>query len=130
MAFSARRIRIVARIVAGVSLVVGLMNAFNAMGVSASLISPIEQYGEAAFAVLSVVALLRLFAAVGLWAHATWGAFLLLFASVLEMFIATSGLVDLMISPTGFAISILLLASSLGLLIWRSVNKHQHVNQL
>ncbi len=130
MAFTARRIRIAARIVGGVSLVIGLVNAFNAIGVTEIAGSPIEQLGQIAFAVLMVTALLRLFAAVGLWAYATWGAFLLMFASLLEMFFVITGLVDIMMSSTGFGISILLLTSTIGLLIWRSVNKLQRVNRL
>ncbi|GLQ18216.1 hypothetical protein [Maritalea porphyrae] len=122
MAFTARRIRVGARIVASVSLFVGLANALHALGVSGSVSDPVAGYGQMGFAVLTIIACLRLFAAVGLWAYATWGAFLLLFASMIEIVVVGAGVGALIVTPMGFGLSVALLASSVGLLVWRFLN--------
>lgn len=122
MAFTARRIRVAARIVAGISLFVGLGNAFQAFGVLDSAHNPVEHYGQIGFGVLVVTAMFRLFAAVGLWAYATWGAFLLLAASLIEMLAIFLAFADLGKGPVGLGFSTLLLLAGLGLLIWRYIN--------
>jgi len=130
MAFTARRIRVAARAVASVSLFVGLANALHALGASGNVTNPVDGYGELAFGILVIVAILRLFAAVGLWAFATWGAFLLAFASVFEMALVVLGGARMIVTPAGFGISILLLASAIGLMVWRFLNIKMQVKRL
>lgn len=130
MAFTARRIRIAARAVAGVSLFVGLANALHALGASGSVDDPVLGYGQLVFGVLVIVAVLRLFAAVGLWAFATWGAFLLAFASFVEIALVIYSSTRTIVTPAGFGISILLLASAIGLLVWRFLNIKMQVKRL
>lgn len=122
MAFTARRIRVAARIVAGISLFVGLANAFQAFGVVGNASNPVEHYGEIGFAALVAAALFRLFAAVGLWAYATWGAFLLLAASLIELIFTFLAIAVLGLGAIGYTVSVLLLCAALGLLIWRYIN--------
>jgi len=130
MAFTARRIRIGARVVAGLALFVGLGNSLNALGVLGTVKDPVATFGQFAFGVLVVTAVLRLFAAVGLWAYATWGAFLLLFASLIELFFAAGVGHRIVMTPAGFGTSLLLFASGIALLIWRVINKRTLLNQL
>ncbi|WP_299347382.1 hypothetical protein [uncultured Maritalea sp.] len=130
MAFTARRIRVAARVVAGVSLFVGLANALHALGVSGNVSDPVLGFGQFVFAVLTIIAVVRLFAAVGLWAYATWGAFLLLFASLLEIALVVLGGAEMIVTPAGFGVSILLLSSAVGLLVWRVINIRMQVKRL
>ena len=126
MAFSARKIRVAARIVAGISLFVGLANVLRAFGTFGDAFNPIEQYGQFGFSVLVMTGLLRLFAAVGLWAYATWGAALLLIASLIELVLIFLAITTLVISPLGFGLSVLLFFSGVGLLVWRYINARHH----
>jgi len=130
MAFTARRIRVAARIVAAASLFVGLSNAFLALGVSSDVTDPVTGFGQFAFVALTIIALLRLFAAVGLWAYATWGAFLLLFASLIEIGMVVVSTARVAVSPIDFGIAIMLLASAIGLLIWRFINSRVQLKRL
>lgn len=126
MAFSARKIRVAARIVAGISLFVGLANVLRAFGTFGDAYNPIEQYGQFGFSVLVITGLLRLFAAVGLWAYATWGAALLLIASLIELILIFLAITIVVISPLGFGLSVLLFFSGVGLLVWRYINTRHH----
>ncbi|MFT6659625.1 hypothetical protein [Maritalea sp.] len=129
MAFTARRIRVAARVVASVSLFVGLANALHALGVSGNMLDPVGGFNQLVFATMITIACLRLFAAVGLWAYATWGAFLLLFASFIEIGLVVVGSARMMVTAAGFGLSILLLASAIGLLVWRVLNFRMQVNR-
>jgi len=126
MAFTARRIRVAARVVASVSLFVGLANVLRAFGTFGDAFNPVEQFGQFGFSILLVTGLLRLFAAVGLWAYATWGAALLILASVIELVLLFLAITNVVISGLGVGLSVLLLGAGVGLLVWRYVNARHH----
>ena len=77
MDFSAPPIAIYIRIVAIISLLLGLNDAARLLGVNLGEVSPIATMGMTGFVYLAIFALARLFAAVGLWIKASWGAVLL-----------------------------------------------------
>ncbi|MDF2984471.1 MAG: hypothetical protein K0Q69_4243 [Devosia sp.] len=72
------------RIIAIIALLLGLADASRLLGVSSGSVSPIAQLGPTGFAFLTVFCLARLFAAVGLWIRASWGAVLLVGATLLK----------------------------------------------
>ncbi|MBI4922810.1 MAG: hypothetical protein HY834_13775 [Devosia nanyangense] len=101
------------RIVAIIALLLGLNDASRLLGVSTGAQSPIELLGATGFIYLSVFALSRLFAAVGLWIRASWGAVLLVGATGLELGMYLLGNRDVQMSALGFAVRLVLLVSIL-----------------
>lgn len=100
------------RIVAIIALLLGLSDAARLLGVAGVPgVSPIYTLGGAGFTYLAIFAVARLFAAVGLWIQASWGAVLLVGATGLEliMYVTRSGGVDM--PPLGFAVRLVLLVS-------------------
>ena len=67
--------------------------------------------GPTGFGYLAIFCLARLFAAVGLWIRASWGAVLLLGATGAELALYLAGSPDVEISAFGFVVRLLLLAS-------------------
>jgi uncharacterized membrane protein (DUF2068 family) len=104
------------RIVAIIALLLGLSDASRLLGVSSGAQSPITALGATGFAYLAVFCLARLFAAVGLWIRASWGAVLLGLATAVELLMAVFRSPDVTISPIGFAVRLLLLVSVAALL--------------
>jgi ABC-type uncharacterized transport system permease subunit len=113
------------RIIAVVALVLGLSDAARLLGVYTGADSPLATLGTTGFAFLALFCVARLFAAVGLWIRASWGAVLLLAAIIAELALYLSGSPDVQISAIGFAVRLLLLVSILvifayGLLVRRA----------
>ena len=104
------------RIVAIIALLLGLSDAARLLGVSSGAQSPITELGATAFAYLTVFCLARLFAAVGLWIRASWGAVLLGLATTIELLMYLFGHPDVTISMIGFAVRLVLLVSVAALL--------------
>lgn len=104
------------RIVAIIALLLGLSDASRLLGVSSGAQSPIVELGATGFAYLAVFCLARLFAAVGLWIKASWGAVLLGLATTVELLMYLFGNRDVTISALGFAVRLLLVASVAALL--------------
>jgi hypothetical protein len=104
------------RIVAIIALLLGLADASRLLGVSSGARSPITELGAAGFAYLAVFCLARLFAAVGLWIRASWGAVLLGLATTVELLMYIFRNPDVTISPFGFAVRLLLVVSVAALL--------------
>lgn len=104
------------RIVAIIALLLGLVDAARLLGVSSGAQSPITQLGATGFAYLAVFCLARLFAAVGLWIRASWGAVLLGLATTVELLMYLFGNKDVTISAFGFAVRLLLVVSVAALL--------------
>lgn len=104
------------RIVAIIALLLGLSDASRLLGVSSGAASPITELGATGFAYLAVFCLARLFAAVGLWIRASWGAVLLGIATSIELLMYLFGNRDVTISAIGFAVRLLLLVSVAALL--------------
>jgi hypothetical protein len=105
------------RIVAIIALLLGLADAARLLGVSSGARSPIAELGTAGFAYLTVFCLARLFAAVGLWIRASWGAVLLGGATAVELGMYLFGNPDIRIDAFGFAIRLLLLVSVAALFV-------------
>jgi len=101
------------RIIAIVALLLGLADAARLLGVSSGAESPIALLGPAGFVYLAVFCLARLFAAVGLWIRASWGAVLLVGATVVELALYLFGVRDVQMGAFGFAIRLLLVGSVL-----------------
>ena len=99
------------RIIAIVVLLLGLSDAARLLGVSTGAVSPITQLGQVGFASLMAFCIAHLFAAVGLWIKASWGAVLLVIAIVSELFMYFAGLGGVQIGPIGFAIRLFLMGS-------------------
>jgi hypothetical protein len=99
------------RIVAIIALLLGLNDASRLLGVSTGSQSPIAILGAAGFTYLAVFALARLFAAVGLWIRASWGAVLLVGSTGVELAMYLMGNRDVQMSALGFAIRLVLMVS-------------------
>lgn len=99
------------RIVAIIALLLGLSDASRLLGVSTGAMSPLATLGTAGFAYLATFALARLFAAVGLWIKASWGAVLLVGATTVELGLYLTGSKDVQMSAFGFAVRLVLLVS-------------------
>jgi uncharacterized membrane protein (DUF2068 family) len=104
------------RIVAIIALLLGLSDAARLLGVSSGAQSPITELGATGFAYLAVFCLARLFAAVGLWIRASWGAVLLGISTTIELLMYLLGNPDVTISMVGFGIRLVLLVSVVALL--------------
>ena len=102
------------RVVALISLFLGLNDAARLLGVSLpSGQSPIATLGVAGFVYLAVFALARLFAAVGLWIKAPWGAVLLVGATGAELALYLLGNPDVRMTTAGFGVRVVLLLAIL-----------------
>jgi uncharacterized membrane protein (DUF2068 family) len=99
------------RIVAIISLLLGLNDASRLLGVSTGAQSPIDLLGVTGFVYLAVFAMAQLFASVGLWIRASWGAVLLVGATAIELGMYLIGSKDVQMSALGFAIRLVLLVS-------------------
>lgn len=99
------------RIIAIIALLLGLADAARLLGVSSGAVSPMAQLGPAGFAYLAIFCLARLFSAVGLWIRASWGAVLLVGATVIELALYLFGSPDVTMGAFGFALRLLLVGS-------------------
>ena len=113
MDFNAQPIGIYIRIVAIISLMLGLNDAARLLGVGLGDVSPVTTLGMTGFVYLGIFGLARLFAAVGLWIKASWGAVLLVGATAVELGLYLLGNADVRMSAFGFAVRLVLLASIL-----------------
>ena len=105
------------RIVAIIALLLGLSDAARLLGVNASTESPIAVLGVVGFTYLAIFAVARLFAAVGLWIRASWGAVLLIGATTIELGMYLLGSRDVQMSALGFAVRLVLLVSIVLILV-------------
>jgi hypothetical protein len=113
------------RIVAIIALLLGLSDASRLL-ISSGTTSPITELGPTGFAYLAVFCLARLFAAVGLWIRASWGAVLLGLATTVELLMYLFGNRDVTISALGFAVRLLLVVSVAALLFLSFRMRRQH----
>jgi uncharacterized membrane protein (DUF2068 family) len=111
MDFNAQPIGIYIRIVAIISLLLGLNDASRLLGVGLGEVSPVAAMGMTGFIYLAIFALARLFAAVGLWIKASWGAVLLVGATAVELGLYLFGNGDVSMTAFGFALRLVLLVS-------------------
>lgn len=113
MLFQAPSLGIYIRIVALLALLLGLSDAARLLGVSLETMSPIAVLGPAGFTYLAIFCLARLFAAVGLWIKASWGAVLLIGATAAELALYLSGSPDLRMGFVAFLMRVILLGAIL-----------------
>lgn len=113
MDFNASFIGIYIRIVAIISLMLGLSDAGRLLGVNLGAESPISALGVTGFVYLGIFALARLSAAVGLWIKASWGAVMLIGATSVELVLYLLGNTDVQMSAFGFGVRLVLLAAIL-----------------
>jgi hypothetical protein len=99
------------RVIAIIALLLGLNDAARLLGVSGGDTSPITTLGPAGFTYLALFALARLFAAVGLWIKASWGAVLLVSATSVELLMFLLGNRDVQMGAIGFAVRLVLLTA-------------------
>jgi hypothetical protein len=111
MLFQAPSLGIYIRVVSILALLLGLNDAARLLGVSLGATSPITAMGFTAFVYLGIFSLARLFAAVGLWIKASWGAVLLIGATTVELLLYLTGSPDIRMSVLGFAMRAVLLAA-------------------
>ncbi|RUT32535.1 hypothetical protein EMQ25_05105 [Arsenicitalea aurantiaca] len=109
------------RIVAVISLLLGLSDAARLLGVTGSP-DPLATLGATGFTYLAIFALARLFAAVGLWIRASWGAVLLVGATGVELFLYLIGNRDVQLSAIGFVVRLVLLTAIVVVFVlsWRA----------
>jgi len=113
MDFNAPTLTIYIRIVAIVSLLLGLNDTARLLGVGLGDVSPMAALGMPGFVYLAIFALTRLFAAVGLWIKASWGAVLLATATFIELAMYLLGSLDIRMTAFGFAVRLVLLVAIL-----------------
>jgi hypothetical protein len=111
MLFQAPSLALYIRIIAVLALFLGLSDAARLLGVGTGSTSPIAVMGFSGFAYLAVFCLARLFAAVGLWIKASWGAVLIVAATTVELGLYVMGSADIRITAIGFVLRVVLLAS-------------------
>ena len=111
MLFQAPNLSLYVRIVAVLALILGLSDASRLLGVNLGSQSPITAMGFSAFVFLAIFCLAKLFAAVGLWIKASWGAVLLVGVTALELALYLSGSPDIRMSMLGFGVRVVLLAA-------------------
>ncbi|MCS6761767.1 MAG: hypothetical protein MO846_07155 [Candidatus Devosia symbiotica] len=111
MDFNAPPIGIYIRVVAIISLLLGLNDAARLLGVNLGAVSPIATIGMTGFVYLAIFALARLFAAVDLWIKASWGSVMLVGATSVELMLYLLGSPDVDMTAIGFAVRLVLLAS-------------------
>lgn len=117
MDFSSEHTGRYVRIVAMVSLLLGLNDAARLLGVSQGAQSPLEVLGVAGFVYLSIFTMALLFAAVGLWIKASWGAVLLFGATSVELVMYLFGSKDVQMTMIGFGLRLVMLAAILALFV-------------
>jgi hypothetical protein len=115
--FSSEPIARAVRILAIVTLLIGLNDAARLLGVTLGAQSPIELYGLTGFIYLAVFTLALLFAAVGLWMKASWGAVLLAGATGIELAMFLLGSKDVQMTLLGFGVRLVLLAAVVAIFV-------------
>lgn len=113
MSFKSPQLGLYIRIVALLSLLLGLSDAGRLLGVSLGATSPVAVLGPTGFVLLAIFSLSRLFAGVGLWLKASWGAVLLVGSTAAELVLYLAGSRDIQMSAFGLAVRIVLLVAIL-----------------
>lgn len=107
-----------ARIIAVIVLLQGLGDSAHILGVSMGTTSPISVYGAMGFTWLATFAVARLFAAVGLWLQAAWGAVLLIGATALELSLFLWGAHAVHLGIFGFSLRLAMLVGTVFLVMF------------
>lgn len=115
MLFKAPQLGLYIRIVALLSLALGLSDAGRLLGINLGTTSPVAVLGPTGFVLLGIFSMSRLFAGVGLWLKASWGAVLLVGSTTAELILYVAGSPDIRMSALGFAVRIILLVAILAI---------------
>ena len=115
-----------ARVLAILSLVMGLGDAAHLLGVWSGAQSPLTAFGATGFALLAILAAARLFAALGLWLQVQWGAVLLAAALVVELGVVLlgNGLIAMTLYSFIFKLAVLLATFALIAMHWFVTRRH------
>jgi hypothetical protein len=105
------------RVLAIIALLLGLNDAARLLGVFSGEGSPITMLGLKAFVYLAIFTLTLLFASVGLWIKASWGAVLLFASTGVELAMFLLGNKDVSMSVVGFSLRVVLLAAVIALFV-------------
>jgi len=127
MDFKSEQAKLFARILALLSLFMGLSAAMRLLGMGSGVNSPLAALGIAGFVVLAILCVSRLFAAVGLWMHARWGALLLAGSLLAEVGLHLFRSDWVTISLTGFIFKTVLLLATILLLVHVQLVAHRQV---
>lgn len=114
------------RIIAIVALLVGLGDASRLLGVTSGSVSPLAELGPAGFVYLAAFCLSRLFAAVGLWIGASWGAVLLVGATTVELLMFLIGNRDVQLDAIGFVVRLALVIAIVLMFVMRLRGRRAH----
>ncbi len=113
MSFKSPQLGLYLRITALLSLALGLSDAGRLLGINLGATSPVAVLGASGFVLLAIFSLARLFAGVGLWLKASWGAVLLVGSTAAELALYLTGSSDIHMSAFGFAVRVILLVAIL-----------------
>lgn len=108
---------IYARVLAVISLFLGLSDAARLLGVTGASGSPLATLGPTGFILLTVLSTSRLFAALGLWMKAQWGAVLLVIALAVEIGFSLAGNLTVRSGLFGFIFKLVLMLATILLLV-------------
>jgi uncharacterized membrane protein (DUF2068 family) len=97
-------------------------------GVSSSTASPLTEFGVAGFVYLAIFGISHLFAAVGLWINASWGAALLIGVTLLEFGLIISGSPDVHLSGFTLTIRLLLALGVVGFLSFKLFKAREQIH--
>ncbi len=117
MDFSTEPLGRFVRVIAIITLLLGLSDAARLLGVSLGAQSPVEAMGLNAFIYMAVFTLTLLFAAVGLWIKASWGAVLLFAATIVQLALFLLRNPDVHMTIYSFAVRLVLLAAIVALFV-------------
>ena len=116
-----------ARILALVSLAIGLTDAARLLGLGTSVSSPIDALGISGYIVLTLLCVMRLFAAVGLWIQVRWGALLLLASLVIELVLHLTGSGWVTLTLLGFIFKLATMLATIALVALAQLVVQRHI---
>lgn len=116
------------RFLALVCLIIGLSDAARVTGVSSGSVNPLDILGVTGFVLLAIFALARLFAAVGLWIHSSWGGVMLAGTTIVELGLVISGSPNIHISLMGLIIRLALAAGIVSLFVVEYLSSREHIH--
>jgi hypothetical protein len=116
-----------ARVLALASLFMGLGDATRLLGLGAGPTSPIVTLGVIGFLLLAGLSLMRLFAAVGLWIHARWGAVVLAGSLIVEIVLYLAGSAWVSLSLWGFIFKLAVMLATFALLAFAQMAARRQI---
>lgn len=125
MDFRTETTALIARLLALVALFMGLGDAAWLLGIGTGSASPVTLLGGPPFLFLATLCVTRLFAAVGLWIGAGWGAIVLIGALGIELGLFLAGSVWVTLSLWGFIFKLVTMLATIGLVsfVWLAMRR-------